>query len=316
MLHNLRTLRYALLIALCVVSVTANSTTCDQQPSVACLAQHINTQIETLETRGKQLNPTTRTHWAYESHQLNNSPTPKTNNLIATLMLEDEFIQNLRQRNNNALQQPHSQQLAEPFHDLLAPNANSLLIEYLTLQLQDAQAEALKRKQLEHVIVIGTTPNATLLQIARSEILGGAPNKGLSTLNNTQIDEFSDIHLFAEKYNLTELGTTAKTLFLDPESAKKNCKQDSRHAISSVTHYFSEPHQTLLESLWNTPDINLAWKNQLNAAILYQNAGSCSLFINLHVHHLIQSATNYHAETDANILNLIYLLRAIRRYIL
>jgi len=313
--HKLRALKYVLLIVLSAVSAQGNSTTCDQQPDIACLMQHIHTQIETLEAQGKQLTPTTLTHWAYESHQLNNSPAPKTNNLIATLMKEDEFIQSLRQHSKES-QQQRSQQLADPFHDLLAPSAHSLLIEYLTLQLQDAEAEAIKRKQLEQVMVIGTTPNATLLQIARYEILGGAPNKGLSTLNNTHIDEFSDIHLFAEKYNLTELGTTAKTLFLDPESAKKNCKQDSRHAISSVTHYFSEPHQTLLESLWNTPDINLAWKNQLNAAILYQNAGSCSLFINLHVHHLIQSATNYHAETDANILNLIYLLRAIRRYIL
>lgn len=307
-----------LLIALTILLLSftnhGSAGQCIEQPQLKCLHLHIEQQIEQLEHQGVPISGSTRESLAYESEQrYGKAPaTLPPDSLSLTLQKEDEFIRSVTR---NELSASAGNIIQQPFHDTLAPTGGTLLIEKLTLQLQDHTAEEIKRSQLEQVLAAGTTPNTTLIRLARHEILGGAPAKGLATLSNTRIDEFSDTNLYTEKRALTELGHTASTLFLNPEAANINCEQDSNTTMSSMIRFFSTTHQTLLKSLWNTPDIQHAWKNQLTLSLLYKNAESCTLFVELHVNQLIQSAQQYQSANEQDVINLIQLARAIRRYL-
>lgn len=292
-----------------------SATDCQQQPDFNCLIQFINDQKVQMESSGVSITTLAHEHWMYEAEKQYAVADHKTddNHLTHSLRQEDMFINNL-QSNNLAAAEQALVKLQQPFHDLFAANGYQLLIEKLTLQLQDGKAEQIKRSQLEQVLQIGTTPNATLILLARHEILGGAPGKGIATLRNTRVDEFSDIVLYSEQQSVLELGETAKGLFLNPVAAKKNCKEDNQAILDSMADYFSIAHQNLLKSLWNTPTLSQAWKNHLILGLLYQNAGACPLFVNLHTAHVIQSALTRSINSEQDFVNLLQLASAIRRY--
>jgi len=190
-----------------------------------------------------------------------------------------------------------------------------LLMQHLILNLQDQRAEQIKREQLEIHWQSGKPPAQLLMNIARHEILGGDPRTGIATLTNAKIDGFSNVTATTEQVNLQQLGETAEKLFLDPTSAQKNCSEDSKIMLNSVNQFLSESEEKLTTSIWNTPNIQQAWKAHLTLALLYKNAGSCELLVSLHLHQVIMSAINYRPDTEQDFIGLIYLLRTIRRYL-
>jgi hypothetical protein len=153
------------------------------------------------------------------------------------------------------------------------------------------------------------------MNIARHEILGGNPSNGLQTLSNIQVNEFSDLQLVNEVNALQVLGKEASDLFLNPTTAKRDCGTDTALLLSTVQRFYSLPHQQLLHTLWDTPDQPQAWRSHLSLMLLYKNAGTCSLFIELHKNTLIQSLINIETANENDVRDLIYLARALRRYL-
>ncbi|RLU02701.1 MAG: hypothetical protein D9N11_07885 [Ketobacter sp.] len=306
-------LRNAWLIVIGVLFCSSVYASSCKQPTTECLRQHIQSQIEQLQKQGLNLHPTTIQHWQFEHSSLSKKPVTFDNDLQKQLLDEESFIQLIRQ-GKTATAYTKSNTMPLPFHDLLHAQAAHLIVQQLTLSLKDAEAEQLKRALLEASWQQGETPNRELIEIARHEILGGNPKKGLATLSNTEINEFSDIDLLNELTNVEQLGRAAETLFLDPTAAKKRCDQDTGNALGSLQEFLSTHHLTQTASLWNTPNILQAWKAHLTQIMLYENADSCELLVSLQRHQLIQSALYYQAKSEQDLLDLVFLLRALRRY--
>ena len=305
-----RSLVTAIWCLLCCASAWATSCT---QPTEKCLIQHIKSQADELKTLAGGLSPQLVLNLQFELKK-NTSPGSSANNpLLEQLLSEEKIIQLLK---SGDLESAYVSAKSYPqlFHDSLQAKGAFLVIQHLTLNLNDNQAEQIKREQLEANWKKGVTPNDILMELARHEILGGNPTKGTQTLNNTQINEFSELDLINENSIITQLGKIGEEWFLDPTAATKSCQQNPANALTSIQHYFSTAHLKLTDSLWNTPNIQQAWRAQLALIILYQNAGACSLLVSLHTNQLIHSALQLQAKTEQDLLDLIYLLRALRRY--
>lgn len=234
--------------------------------------------------------------------------------LRQTLEQEEKIIKLIRQDDIEATRTLITRK-STPFHDLLAADTRQLIMQRLILNLEDQHAEQIKRELLETHWKSGKPPAELIMNIARHEILGGDPRKGLVTLTNVQIDGFSNISATTEHLNILQLGKTAESIFLDPTAAQKNCSKDNGIMLNSIQQFLSIPEKDLLNSFWNTPDIQQAWKAHLTLALLYKNSGSCELLVSLHVNQVIWSAINYRPDTEQDFIGLIYLLRTIRRYL-
>ena len=282
-----------------------------KQPTTECLQQHIQSQAEHLQQQGLVLSPIATQHWQFELRSGN--ATEGSSELQKQLLAEEAFLQLIRQ-GNLEVARTKSKAMPLPFHDLLQARAVHLIIQQFSLNLEDTQAEEVKREQLEANWQQDKTPNQELIEIARHEILGGNPKRGLATLSNIEIDNFSEIDLVNEQTNIQRLGETAETLFLDPTAAKKRCDQDSDAALASLNDFFSPQHLTSTKLLWSTPNTLQAWKAHLTLVILYRNAGACELLVSLQLHQLVNSAMDYQIKTEQDFLDLVFLLRALRRY--
>lgn len=298
------------LIVICFCGPTYASSC--KQPTTRCLQQYINAQIEFLQQHDIELSPETKKHWQFELQLRAKAKDP--DDLQKQLLAEEAFIQLIQEGNLEAAY-TKTKTMPRPFHDLLQSQAVYLIIQQLTLGLNDAKAENIKREQLEANWQQGKTPNQELIEIARHEILGGNPRRGLATLSNTKIDNFSEIDLINEQTNILQLGKTAETLFLDPTAAQKRCEQDSNATLASLNDFFSTHQLTSTKSLWNTPNTVQAWKAHLTLVILYQNAGACDLLVSLQAHQLVNSALHYQVKSEQDFLDLVFLHRALRRYL-
>lgn len=287
-----------------------------QQPNLRCLRKHIQLQANQLQITEVDLSEPALLHWQFEIQ----TPLPDTSDTeppdsLHHKLKQEERLIHLLHRGELETAQGLANQLLLPFHDLFAADGQQLLMQQLILQLQDQRAEKIKRNQLERHWQSGKPPNHQLLQIARHEILGGDPLKGLATLSNADIDGFSDITESIEQKHLSALGHQAEKLFLDPTAAQRNCTDNTALALGSVQQFFSPNSFNLMRTLWNTPHAEQAWKAQLTLALLHQNAGSCRLLVNLHRNQVIMSALEFHAKNERDFISLVYALRTIRRYL-
>ena len=270
-------------------------------------------QAQRLLQSGVEISSQTKAEWQFEQEWQKHQSTADPSELEQRLRTEERILLHIQEgRIDDAYDL--SKKSPYPFHDLLEAQGKDLVIQKLTLSLNDTRAEQVKRERLESSWDSGSPPNAELLNIARNEILGGDPEKGLATLYNLQIDEFSDIELLNEQAIVQQLGELAHIIFLNPAAAKKSCEQDSQQALENIDQFFSSRHLQLTESLWNTPNIQQAWKAQIALALLYRNAGTCDLLISLHTHQLINSALQFQAKNEQDLITLVYLIRSIRRY--
>ncbi|RLT92533.1 MAG: hypothetical protein D9N14_20540 [Ketobacter sp.] len=254
-----------------------------------------------------------REHLQFEVETLHKQPAASLSPLQKELMREEKLIQ-LVQSGKLEAAQAQSEDIPQPLQDLTQSQGTHLVIQQLTLQLDDESAEQLKRERLEASLKNGNAPDLELINIARHEILGGDPKKGLATLNNVQVNEFSDIALAHELAIVRQLGHASEALFLNPAAAKGDCNQDSGLLYSNISLYFSPEHQQLIEPLWNTPDLPQAWRAQLALSTLYRNAGACEILISLHLKQIIHSALQFSVHSEKDGQDLVFLLRAIRRY--
>jgi len=293
---------------------TAQGSDCNE-PNLRCLSAHIEADLQRLHA-SQAIQGTTLQQWQFESrHWYQHKPaSAEIDASIQQLLKEEAFIQDLH--SGHPLGKPASSTaLHHPFQDLLGADSNLLLIQHLTLDLRDQAAEQIKRQQLEAHWSTSSVPNQVLINISLQEILGGNPKRGLATLANTDLTEFSDIRLLTELSTMQLLGAEAGDLFLNPAAINRNCEQDEQLLLQCVQRFYSDAHQQLLNGIWNTPDLDQAWKGQFALTLLYKNAGACSLFITLHKRLLIQSAINSQPESEQDMLNLIFLFRALRRYL-
>ncbi|MEE2731475.1 MAG: hypothetical protein VYA55_11690 [Pseudomonadota bacterium] len=296
-------------VAALLISASISASTCNQ-PTVPCLQEHVAKQLDAL---GLPTDSLLHEHYRFEAETLYNQPAAKLSPLQKELMREEKLIQLVQSGKLDAAQ-AQSEDIGHPLQDLMVPQGAHLIVQKLTLNLDDESAEQLKRERLEASMHQGNAPDLELIEIARHEILGGDPKKGLTTLNNVQVNEFSDIALANELAIVRQLGHASEALFLNPAAAKGNCDQDSDLLYSSVNRFFSPEHQQLIEPLWNTPHLPQAWRAQLALSTLYRNAGACDLLISLHINQVIHSALQFGAHSEQDGQDLIFLLRAIRRY--
>jgi hypothetical protein len=303
-----RRITLLLLIVIAFINTAQASTSCTKTPDQACLLSFIKDNLHRLTESGVLISDNTLAHFQYETkhQQLNGEP-------FTTLQREDQFLALLND-DQTALAAELLPDIKSPMHDLNSADAEYLLIEHLTLRLKDAEADTIKRHYLEAEMKKSDSLDESLLAIALHESLGGAPHKSIKTLKNVPINEFSTVPTYHTHKNIEALIQQAQSLFLNPANAATHCNTP-HNLTNTIYQFYSADSRTQLVSAWQTPHQIQAWKHHLNIARLYNNAGSCPLLVMLHIQHLIQISTQSSISSETDILNLIYLNRAINRYI-
>jgi len=298
---------------------TAGFADCRQEPTPTCL---LRTAIQLWQ----QLDPDDSNRAAlaaqlgYEANQYHipfaseNAQTTEAPTL-QQLRTEDEYIKLLR---NNDLAQGKAllATLKGPMQDSFAATPQALFIEYLTLTLEDQQADTFKTKYYETLVKLDdTTRTLRMMEVARHEILGGQPDKGLHTLANTGVDEFSDSVMLNDKIATEILASQSQQLFLHPEDQIQDCTTPSQIA-DAAADYLKPAFLSLQRKINNIPDERIRLRTRLEVAHLFQNSEQCTLFKRWLVAQTIQEATPPNpTANDALVLRLVYLARSIRRYI-
>ena len=234
---------------------------------------------------------------------------------LQQLRTEDKFIQSLR---NNRFPQGKAllATLNSPLQDSFAAAPQALFIEYLTLALQDQQADSFKKKYYETLVKLDDTSRTLrMIEVSRHEILGGQPDKGLHTLANTGVDEFSDSAMLNDKIATEILASQSQLLFLHPEDQIQDCNTSSQIAYAAAD-YLKPTFLSLQRKINNIPDERIRLRTRLEVAHLFHNSEQCTLLTRWLVAQTIQEAVSTNPiASDATVRRLIYLTRSIRRYI-
>ena len=292
------------------------NTDCRETPTARCA---IEQAIRTWQTPSAAAtdDPLLAEHLLFEAQQYR-IPAPQTlrdsaqkTALSNTLMREESFLENLRQQ-EFAQATAAMTQLDQPMQDTLQMPAAALLIEALTLALEDQQADILKKQYYESLLNLDHHTRARrMIAVARLEILGGQPQKGLNTLEHTDIDAFSPTDIYQSRLITEWLGASSQQLFLRPHETPGPC--DTPQDIANALQYLlRDPAYTQLLSSTDITDRQATIEGLLLTARIYRNGDQCALLEKWLTHQaLLRSQSSPDQE---KLLNQILLARTLRRY--
>lgn len=235
--------------------------------------------------------------------------------LATSLEREETYLRHLQHRDFERARND-IKQLPAPLQDFLRLPAEALLIEALTLALADQQADQLKKQYYETLLALDhPTRNRRMLAVARQEILGGQPRKGLQTLENTDIDAFSASEFFQSRIVTEWLAASSEQLFLRPDQTPGRCDQPAD--IAPALQYLL--HDNLYVGLASSSDITdrrLRAEGFLLGAKLYRNSGQCDLLEKWLTAQaiLLSRPADSIASTATALLDDVLLARTLRRY--
>jgi len=311
--------RQLLVLILCSAAMVVNAQSdmdCRESPTAQCMIeQAIATWQIQLASADKDL--TVATHLLFEARQ-HRITAPQTlqdavqdASLSHRLMREETFLENLRQQ-DFAKATAVMAQLDQPLQDTLQMPAAALLIEALALALQDQQADDLKKQYYESLLTLEHNTRARrMIAVARMEILGGQPQKGLNTLEHSDIDAFSPTDIYQSRLITEWLGASSQQLFLRPHETPGPCDnpQDIANALQYLLH---DPAYTQLLSSTDITDRKATIEGLLLTAKIYRNGDQCVLLEKwLTRQALLQSQS---LSDQEKLLNQILLARTLRRY--
>ena len=289
---------------------------CLSTPNYSCLTDFIGKQLRQPKLKGDNSN---QQQWQLETAKIKKNKTggsKLTGAWSKQFFLEEQILQQIEQ--NQTLARPTKlPYFYLPMQDSRATSPASILIETLTLQLQDQKANLIKRQLLEYTMEHRPTRiNHTVLQIAQAEIVGGAPTKGLESIATATLDEFSDTRLVHEKQVTSMMGSLSEKLFLDPTYRETRCDDDTNPITQSIDTLLNRKTIELLVTIQQTPEQSARTKLLLSLIQLHKNAGSCPLLMDLLIQYSIQSEIELYLAQESSITDLIFFSRAMRRYLL
>ena len=297
-----------------LANTNAGSPDCISKPSYLCLNQFITKEVSNLNKNDLE-SELIRSQWQFE--QSKNATFTSNKNIHQQLKNEEALLETLKspqQSIQNNIQYKNS----PPMLDAIGLQPGLLVLEALTLSLQDSAADNVKRTLFESSISQQNNDKLTqlIIETARTEIVAGAPKKGLNTLNTAHVDGFSDTLLIHEKQYATALGALSEKLFLDPTFNQARCHSSANPAQQAINHLFSGHTQEPLKSISFTPNLKTKTKLKLELLRTHKNAESCPLFITTLVQLFIQEEIELYNAKQTSLLSLIYFHRALRRYII
>lgn len=295
------------------ISASDSLNDCAKKPSYHCLVTFISNEVEQLENTEQA--SSAQIHWKFETQQ-NRATTKKniTSPLHAKLTNEERYLNQINKAAGK--NKPEPPEVNAPFMDADAFMPDTLLVEQFTLRLEDSNANKTKRKLIEQTINSPQSDqtNQLIIEVARAEIISGAPQKGLNTLNTAHVDSFSDALLFQEKQFTSELAAYSEKLFLDPTFNQTRCNQNQNPTIAATDTFVSGQTVKLLNNINQIPSISLQTKLKLALLRLHKNAESCPLLTTFLINFFIQQEIYLYTEQKKSLLSLIYFARSIRRY--
>lgn len=313
-------LRRQLLVLLlypAAMAVTAQpDTACRETPTARCVIEQAIVTWQTQQA-STATDPSLATQLLFEARQYQ-IPPPQTlqdaaqkAGLSHALAREESFLEHLRQQDFTQATAAITQ-LDQPLHDTLQMPAAALLIEALTLALKDQQADNLKKQYYESLLTLDHHTRARrMIAVARLEILGGQPQKGLNTLKHTDIDAFSPTDIYQSRLITEWLGASSQQLFLRPHETPGSCDtpQDIARSLQYLMH---DPAYTQLLSSTDITDQLATIEGLLLTAKIYRNGDQCELLEKwLTRQALLRSQSSFNQQ---DVLNQILLARTLRRY--
>ena len=297
----------------------ANTHPCLQEPTARCLIRHAIDRLSAMEAddplREELLQQT-----AFESKlfgltfPINSEGNTNPSTLNNQLMREEQLLQTLQQKKWSAIE-PQLNAVSLPLQDFLHPSAPALYLEALALALQDDEADLFKKKYYASLMhLTHDTRTERMLMVARHEMLGGQPDKGFNTLNNTDLDEFSASQDVMVRRSLELLAKRSRRLFLQPDQNTLMC--DNPNQLARAMHaYLADDDLRNLFTSPLFPDTQSRIEVLLLLARLHHNSASCPLLENwLRAQAILLSIQSYD-ESARSVLSQVYIARAIRRYL-
>ena len=302
-----------------VASPVSAIASCDRSPNLNCFLHYIDQRLQ-ADTDSPELQEA-RLHLQYELDANGIGTTIDISKrsdeylrIKKILDHEEEYLSLLKEKQfEKAITQVSSVQ--QPLLDLNSPLPQLLLIEYLTLNLLDETADNIKREMYRQAIEDKSDLSSIIPKVARYEVLGGAPEKGRHTLENTPIDEFSNTTDYHSKQLTLMLSEISHTLFLEPASSTGDCTTQPSQLGQNLKTIFSPEHIALLRNIGEAPDEQQTWQAYIDLINLYKNADVCPLNITLMTQALIQALTQPEHTRQHHNLNLVFTARSIRRYL-
>lgn len=316
-LHQITNL--LILIFLLTHSVSARAINCKNSPDLNCLLATAHRALS--ETPEDESIDEVWMHLQFELDQQNlELETPvnvRADEYIAlkkALQMEERFLA-LLNRSQIGDAQKMLADLPRMLQDLNHPRPEYLLIEFMILNLQDDEAEQTKRDLYKSFLDNKQAMIEEISNVARYEILGGAPQKGRQTLSNASIDGFSNPLLFQSKHITETLAERSEALFLNPSHLEQDCWHGSKPMARSFYESLTQTELNWLQDLVSGPDTNQNIVGIVDLANLYQNGEKCPLNSIILTHWLIQSLTWPDSTIHISLLDLIFTARSIRRYV-
>lgn len=303
-----------LAVALWISPARASEHPCISEPAPRCLIQNL-LALASQQPDAPWLTPALATHLQFEAQhwQLSSSLVAQQQqpDLIALLEQEERFLSHLRmQRWDEA--DALLTDLAPSLHDYWGSPPVTLMLEALALSLQDARADTLKRHFYASLLSLDNQDRARrMLAVARHEILGGQPDKGRTTLANTDIDAFSPSEFFQARRNMEMLATRSEQIFLQPDQGMQQCN-DPASVNAALLMLLSDD---LLASLHTLPDTLSRIDMLLLLARTYHNGAQCKLLVLWLGSQAVSLSTHLPIGTTDTPLQRILLARTIRRYL-
>lgn len=310
-------------LLLLALPAKANPADCTTHPSARCLIQQALAQWpDTAPSDPMRI--TLQAHLQHEARQfgLTFPPQPEplspgdTEHLqeqTRQLEREEAFLAVLRQHDFTRAEQLLPQ-LQPALEDFSAARAESIFLEHLILTLQDETAERFKKNYYESLLALDdSTRIQRMIEVARHEMLGGQPDKGINSLKHIDIDEFSASETFSEKAAAHILAERSTALFLQPRSATRDCSGNPDN-IGALLHVYL--NDSVQQSVSEFSDAHLRIRTRLQLAQLHHNSGQCTLLVRWLGAQAIQEMTRIPVIDASAQLDRIKLARAIRRYTL
>ena len=291
---------------------------CSSEPTPRCLiASLVRTASEQREA--PWLTPELNAHLMFEAQQWKIPATHLATesgqqNIHSELEQEEQFLAHLQHQRWRA---------AEALLPILAPQMqdfwrsppSAVMLESLTLALQDTNADQLKKDFYASLLKQSSTLRAQpMLAVARHEILGGQPDKGRITLANTDIDAFSPSEFFQARRATEILAVRSEQLFLQPDEGLQSCSTASD--IGRALHLFLSD-DLFLSHHQRTPlsDAESQIQSLLMLARLYHNSAQCPLLELWLRNQAVFMATQLPADDEHTLLQRIFIARVIRRHL-
>lgn len=287
---------------------------CAREPTPRCLIQELVTRIH-HEPDAAWLTPSLATQLYFEARQWNISPAvnplPEQQTLVTQLEQEERFLSHLHaQRWEKA--EAMLPDLAATMQDFWDSPPATLVLEERILALQDTHADALKRRYYDSLLSLDSQKRAQrMLAVARHEILGGQPDKGRTTLANTDIDAFSPSEFFQARRTMEWLANRSDRIFLQPDQGLQHCN-DVASVNAALLILLSDDLLMILDTLADIPArIDLL----LSLARTYHNGAQCRLLTLWLCSQAVSFATQLPFDHTDALLQRILIARTLRRYL-